>query len=150
MRIPCTEVHTAKIPKMYCFTWNQKVLRGAAAEVDKSKTFSFLGLLGVPFPEDNETPEPLEDDDEDGVAFVTFKELVGMRLVAEATEEAVEAEFNAPGDDWSWVDTSDKPLILRLSAVFISEANWFWKKNEKYEFFCHTLILREISIGFEH
>ena len=132
------------------FTWNQKVLRGAAAEVDKSKTFSFLGLLGVPFPEDNETPEPLEDDDEDGVAFVTFKELVGMRLVAEASEEAVEAEFNAPGDDWSWVDTSDKPLILRLSAVFISEANWFWKKNEKYEFFCHTLILREISIGFEH
>ena len=55
-----------------------------------------MGLLGVPFPEDNETPEPLEDDDEDGVAFVTFKELVGMRLVA---EEAVEAEFNAPGDD---------------------------------------------------
>ena len=75
----------------------QNVLLGAAAEVDKSKTFSFLGLLGVPFPEDNETPEPLEDDDEDGVAFVTFKELVGMRLVAEA-EEAV-AEFNAPGDD---------------------------------------------------
>ena len=78
---------------------NCEVLRGAAVEVDKSKTFSFLGLLGVPFPfpEDKETPEPLEDDDEDGVAFVTFKELVGMRLVAEAEEAA--DEFNAPGDD---------------------------------------------------
>ena len=60
--------------------------------MDKSKTLGFLGLLGV-VPDERDIPDPLEDEDEEGVAFVTFEELVGMRLV-----EAVEAA-NAPEDD---------------------------------------------------
>ena len=63
------------------------------AVVDKSKTLGFFGLLGVvPVPDERDIPDPLEDEDEEGVAFVTFEELVGMRLA-----EAVEAA-NAPDD----------------------------------------------------
>ena len=57
----------------------------------------FFGLLGAPPPPPDEIdiPDPFEDaEDDEGVAFVTFEELVGMREAA-PVEAAVD---NAPDD----------------------------------------------------
>ena len=63
--------------------------------MERSKTFGFFGLLGAPPPDEIDIPDPFEDaEDDEGVAFVTFEELVGMREAA----PVVEAVDNAPDD----------------------------------------------------
>ena len=72
------------------------------AVVERSKTLSFFGLLGgTPAPDEMDIPDPFEDavEDDEGVAFVTFEELVGMREAAPVViVEAVAVVCNAPDD----------------------------------------------------
>ena len=84
----------------------------------------FLGLL----------PEGIEADDELGVEVVAFVTALdddedddvgaGIKLVL------LESLFE------SWDVTSAKPLILRFSAVFRSEANWCCKNRKNRETLC--------------
>ena len=93
-------------------------------------TFGFLGLPGAD-PMEFAAPGPGAEvdkvDDDEGIAFVTLGE-VGMRLVLPWWDSPLEAPGECPRLDSPlppspFDDTSAKPLILRFSAVFRSEAN---------------------------
>ena len=73
-----------------------------------------LGFLGLDALEGSAGADAVEDEVGVVIAFVTF----GVEA------EAAEAGIKLVLDSLSLGVTSAKPLILRFSAVFKSEANW--------------------------